>query len=59
MEIYLVVITTALVLTQIIRLMQNNAQLKHIKRKKAEEKEVVEKWKRMADAIDRLIERVG
>lgn len=33
MQVYLVIITTALVLTQIIRLIQNTMQLKHLKRK--------------------------
>lgn len=54
MEIYLCIITTALVLTQIIRLCQNARQLKYLTRAKNKEAEVMQKWEQMASAIDRL-----
>ena len=58
MEKYLVVITTVLVITQVIRLLQNTMQLNHLKRKIGQDNEVVDKWERMADAIEKLIERL-
>ena len=59
MDKYLVIITTALVVTQIIRLVQNTIQLNHLKRKIGQDNDIVDKWEHMADAIDKLIERVG
>ena len=58
MEIYLVVITTALVATQVIRLVQNTKQLRILKKKALQEQAIVEKWEKMASAIDKLAERV-
>lgn len=52
---YLVIITTVLVLTQIIRLIQNAMQLKHNRDK---ENEVIAEWKKLVNAIDRLCEKM-
>ena len=57
MEIYLCIITTALVLTQIIRLCQNTVQLRLQTEHEIERKDIMNKWDEMTKAIDRLIEK--
>lgn len=58
MEKYLVIITTILVLTQIIRLIQNSIQLKHLENKSAKEDCIADKWDRMSESIEKLIEKI-
>lgn len=53
MNTYLAIITTVLVLTQIIRLMQNAIQLKYLADKKQNE-EVIKAWNKLEIAIDAL-----
>lgn len=52
---YLAIITTTLVLTQIIRVIQNTKQLKYLSDKK-HNNEVIETWKRLEEAINTLSE---
>jgi len=54
---YLTIITTVLVLTQIIRLCQNAIQLKHLK-DKTKENEVINEWKKLVAAINKLCEKM-
>ncbi len=53
MEIYLAVITTVLVITQIIRLVQNTIQLERLESKNIK---VVKEWVEMRESIDRIAE---
>ena len=59
MEIYLVIITTVLVLTQVIRVSQNYIQLRHLKNKELEEIEIREEWRKLCKSIDRLNKNIG
>jgi hypothetical protein len=59
MTTYLTIITSVLVLTQIIRLIQNAMQLVRFgKARKFEQDEVLRAWKRMEIAMNKLIERL-
>ena len=58
MQIYLVIITTALVLTQIIRLIQNTIQLRHLKKTDKRNEEVEQLWSDMTNATKELIEEM-
>lgn len=58
MEIYLAIITTVLVITQIIRLYQNHKALIDSERKLYEEHEIMAKWEEMVKAINKLTEEV-
>lgn len=51
---YLTIMVTALVLTQIIRLIQNATQLKHLRTSAEENYEVVRMWRDMLSGIEKL-----
>ena len=53
MNIYLTIITTVLVLTQVIRLIQNAKQLKYLADKKQND-DVVKTWNKLEKAINEL-----
>ena len=53
MNIYLTIITTVLVLTQVIRLIQNAKQLKYLADKKQND-DVVKAWNKLEKAINEL-----
>lgn len=56
MQTYLAIITTALVLTQIIRLIQNTIQLKHLKKTDKRNEQVEQLWSDMTNAMNVLID---
>jgi hypothetical protein len=56
MQTYLVIITTALVLTQIIRLIQNTIQLKHLKKTDKRNADVEQLWNDLVNTMSELIE---
>ena len=56
MNTYLTIMVTILVLTQIIRLIQNAMQLGHLTNKKYNQ-DVVQAWNKLEKAIDRLNEK--
>ena len=56
MQTYLAIITTALVLTQIIRLIQNTIQLRHIKKTDKRSAEIEQLWNDLTDAMYTLID---
>jgi hypothetical protein len=58
MNTYLTIITTVLVLTQIIRLIQNSVQLKFLAKTRIENKEVVNAWHELKDVMEKFIEKV-
>ncbi len=58
MQTYLAIITTALVLTQIIRLIQNTIQLKHLKKTDKRNEQVEQLWSDMTNAAKELIEEM-
>jgi len=58
MNTYLAIITTTLVLTQIIRLIQNAIQLKHLAKTKIDNSEVVQAWKELKNTMDNLEKRL-
>lgn len=58
MQTYLVIITTALVLTQIIRVIQNAIQLRRLKKSKSRENEIYAMWKKLCDSVNKLTEEV-
>ena len=58
MQAYLVIITTALVITQIIRLIQNTIQLKHLKKTDKRNEQVEQLWSDMTNATKELIEEM-
>jgi hypothetical protein len=58
MNTYLTIITTVLVLTQIIRLIQNSVQLKFLAKTRIENKEVVNAWNGLKDVMEKFIEKV-
>jgi hypothetical protein len=58
MNTYLTIITTVLVLTQIIRLIQNSMQLKFLAKTRIENKEVVNAWNGLKDVMEKFIEKV-
>ena len=53
---YLVIITTALVITQIIRLIQNTIQLRHLKKTDKRNKDIEQLWNDLTDAMYTLID---
>lgn len=57
MNIYLAIITTALVLTQIIRLIQNTIQLKNQIELDKKNLRVMEAWDKLEQAIDIYLEK--
>jgi low affinity Fe/Cu permease len=59
MQVYLVIITTALVLTQIIRLIQNTMQLKHLKRKHDIEEDILPMYQEIRDCLWTIDERLS
>ena len=56
MNTYLTIMVTVLVLTQVIRLIQNARQLGHLADKKYNQ-DVVQAWNKLEKAIDRLNEK--
>jgi biopolymer transport protein ExbB/TolQ len=58
MNTYLTIITTVLVLTQIIRLIQNSMQLKFLAKTRIENKEVVNAWNDLKDVMAKFIEKI-
>jgi len=59
MTIYLTIITTALVLTQILRLYHNSKQLKIFEDNKIKDEAIKDSWDKMREAIEKLIEKMG
>lgn len=57
MEKYLVVITTMLVVTQIIRLIQNAIQLRRMNKQleSTQNKQIVRLWDKLEEAIDKYM----
>ena len=51
MTIYLTIITTVLVLTQIIRLIQNAMQLKRVEKMDSHNEELMEIWRRIDSTV--------
>jgi biopolymer transport protein ExbB/TolQ len=58
MNTYLTIITTVLVLTQIIRLIQNSVQLKFLAKTRIENKEVVNAWNDLKNVMEKFIEKL-
>ena len=58
MQTYLAIITTALVLTQIIRLIQNSIQLKHLRKSDIRNAEIEQLWNEMVQTMKELIEEM-
>jgi hypothetical protein len=58
MNTYLTIITTVLVLTQIIRLIQNTVQLKFLAKTRIENKEVVNAWNDLKNVMEKFIEKL-
>jgi hypothetical protein len=58
MNTYLTIITTVLVLTQIIRLIQNTVQLKFLAKTRIENKEVVNAWNDLKNVMEKFIMKV-
>ena len=58
MQTYLVIITTALVLTQIIRLIQNTIQLKHPKKTDKRNEQVEQLWNDLTYTMKELTEEM-
>ena len=54
MEIYLVIITTVLVVTQIIRVTQNWIQLRHMQQNQVKNEEIKKYWERFFLYIEKL-----
>jgi cell division protein ZapA (FtsZ GTPase activity inhibitor) len=59
MTTYLTIITTVLVLTQILRLYQNSKQLRIFEENKIKDEAIKNSWDKMREAIDKLIEKMG
>lgn len=55
MTTYLTIITTVLVLTQIIRLTQNAIQLKRIEKMDSHKEELMDIWRRIDNSMDYLV----
>lgn len=55
---YLAIITTVLVITQIIRLIQNSIQLKFWEKTTIENKEVVNAWNELKNVIEESMKKV-
>jgi hypothetical protein len=58
MTIYLTIITTVLVLTQIIRLIQNAIQLKGMKEIREINRDLMKEWNIVLDKFNKLIENI-
>ena len=58
MTIYLTIITTVLVLTQIIRVTQNFLQLKHIARTDERNLRILEQWQDIAETMYKVAEKL-
>ena len=58
MTTYLTIITTALVITQIIRLIQNVIQLKGMKEIKEINRDLMKEWTIVLDKFNKLIENI-
>jgi len=58
MTTYLTIITTALVITQIIRLIQNAIQLKGMKEIKEINRDLMKEWTIVLDKFNKLIENI-
>jgi hypothetical protein len=58
MNTYLTIITTVLVITQIIRLIQNAMQLTHLAKTKIDNAEVVQAWKELKSTMENLAKRL-
>lgn len=56
MTTYLTIITTVLVLTQIIRVIQNTIQLKGMAKLKSHNEELMEIWRRIDKATEFLVD---
>jgi len=56
MTIYLTIITTVLVITQIIRLIQNAIQLKSMKEIRETNRDLIKDWNEVLDKFNDLIE---
>jgi hypothetical protein len=56
METYLVIITTALVITQIIRLIQNTIQLRHLRKSDIRNADIEQLWNDLVNTMSELIE---
>lgn len=56
MTIYLTIITTVLVLTQVIRVTQNAIQLKNFKKTDMQNVKLIEDWKVIIDKLDKKVE---
>jgi len=59
MTTYLTIITTVLVLTQILRLYQNSKQLRIFEENKIKDEAIKNNWNKMREAIEKLIEKMG
>ena len=59
MTTYLTIITTVLVLTQILRLYQNSKQLRIFEENKIKDEAIKNSWNKMAEAIEKLIKKMG
>lgn len=55
MTIYLTIITTVLVATQVIRLIQNTIQLKHLRTTKIENAEILKSWNELKFTLENFI----
>ena len=55
MTTYLTIITTVLVLTQIIRLIQNAMQLKQVRKLDSHNKKLIDIWRRIDNSMDYLV----
>jgi len=58
MTTYLTIITTALVITQIIRVIQNAIQLKGMKEIKEINRDLMKEWTIVLDKFNKLIENI-
>jgi len=58
MTTYLTIITTALVITQIVRLIQNAIQLKGMKEIKEINRDLMKEWTIVLDKFNKLIENI-
>lgn len=58
MTIYLTIITTVLVLTQIIRVLQNYEQLKHISLTDKRNERIVEQWNDIAETMYKVADKL-
>ena len=59
MEIYLVIITTVLVMTQIIRVTQNWIQLRHMQQNQVKNEEIKKYWERFFGYIEKIQKEDG